>query len=164
MLFLPNTSLQKGNVVLYLSNAMLQKGNVVLFLPNTSLQKGNVVLFLPKTSLQKGNVMMFLPNTSLQKGNTWLHLPNVGFYYPNNFKHSSFLVKKRCGKFQLLSMNAACFISFIMNFNFFTALFNKIIKIKMYIRTIFRKLCKAFSNIQRLKHRNIPLKGYVLRI
>jgi hypothetical protein len=53
---------------------------------------------------------------------------------------------------------------FNYDFHFFNTRFNGIIIIKMYIRTIFCKFCKAFSNIQRIKCRNITLKGYVLGI
>ena len=37
------------------------------------------------------------------------------------------------------------------------------IKIKTYIRTLFHKLRKTYSNIQRIKCSSITLKGYVLR-
>jgi len=38
----------------------------MMYLPKTTLQKGNVTLFLPNTTLQKGNVIMYLPNISFE--------------------------------------------------------------------------------------------------
>jgi len=49
-------------------------------------------------------------------------------------------------------------------FRFSSARFNKIIKIKMYIRTLFRKLRKTYSNIQQIKCSYITIKWYVFSV